>query len=88
MGISEIRDKICGTSYTIVFCLASGMEISVDLVPVLYFESELLNVYPEVWKNIDNPKWLQHQPVEYKDQVLPAMKNFFAVPKSVPKGYR
>ena len=61
--------------------------ISVDLVPVLTFKSELLSFYPEVWKNINNPDWLKLQPVEYMNRILPCLKkNFFAVPKRFNDG--
>ena len=61
--------------------------ISVDLVPVLTFETELLSFYPEVWRNINNPDWLKLQPVEYKNRILPCLKkNFFAVPKRFNDG--
>ena len=81
-GIKEIRNKACGTALTMNIILESGIDICVDMVPVLSFESELLCFYPEVWKNIANPDWLTHQPLEYRNRVLPSLKkNFFAVPK-------
>ena len=64
--------------------LESGMEISVDLVPVLTFPYQNLSFYKDIWINIHNPDWLNSHTEEYKNKIVPYLtQNFFAVPKQI-----
>ena len=81
-GISKIRRKQCRVAMTMNIQMNSEIEIDVDIVPVFSFGPQLLEFYPEVWKNIQNPEWLKYQPDEFRNQVISAFEtNFFAIPK-------
>ena len=80
--VQQIQTDQCGPATTLNIHMRSGIEIDVDIVPVFSFGQQLLNIYPEVWKNIHDPDWLKPHPEEYRNQVLTALeKDFFAVPK-------
>ena len=81
-GISKIRSKQCRVAMTMNIRMNSGIEIDVDIVPVFSFGPQLLEFYPEVWKNIHNPEWLKYHSDEFRNEVIPALeKIFFAIPK-------
>ena len=87
LDIERIFDvKNCGPAITLVIAMKSGKKIDVDLVPVLTFKPSLLKFYPEVWNNINQPKWLDLHKKEYKEKVLNSLEEHFnLVPKPLPE---
>lgn len=64
--------------------MKKGVVIDVDLVPVFaFFPQKQLQFYPEVWNNINHPKWLLKHGRERQTRISDALlsKRFFIVPK-------
>ena len=60
--ILHVAKRQSGPALTLIIYMASGAQINVDLAPVVQFKPQFLQFYPEVWKNVYEPRWLTHRP--------------------------
>ena len=60
--ILHVAKRQSGPALTLTIYMVSGDLINVDLVPVLQFKPQFLQFYPEVWRNVYEPRWLTHRP--------------------------